>query len=286
MKFLILGATGMLGHKLIQEFRKTDEVIATARGSIWPDTNDVRIIQFWASDAGEFKDVLEASKPDVVINCIGVIKQLGGAKDPLVCVPINSLFPHQISKACQENGVKFVHVSTDCVFSGRLGRPYTEEDVPDPTDLYGRTKLVGEAGLTLRTSIIGRETKGTTGLIEWFLSQKGKTIKGFSKALYTGFTTIEFARVIRAALAADLAPGVYQASSDPISKLDLLNLAKEKFGIEVNIEDDDKFECDRRLDSSRFRRLTSYAPPTWNDMLAEMASDPTPYEEWRKHANR
>jgi len=285
MRILILGATGMLGHKLVQEFSKTDEVIATARGSIWPNKNDVRLISFWASDVGEFKDVLEASTPDVVINCIGVIKQLGGAKDPLSCIPINSLLPHQVNKVCHENGVKFVHVSTDCVFSGRNG-PYNEESRPDPEDLYGRTKLIGEAGLTIRSSIIGREIKGTTGLIEWFLSQKGKTIKGFSKALYTGFTTIEFARVIRAALKANLEPGVYQASSDPISKFDLLNLAKAKFGIDVTIENDDKFECDRRLDSSRFRRLAAYSPPTWDDMLAEMASDPTPYEEWRKNANQ
>jgi len=275
----------MLGHKLVQEFAKTDEVVATARVPKL-GFSDVEVIQFDAGDAPEFNYVLDMACPDVVINCIGVVKQLGGAKDPLVCIPINSLMPHQINKVCQENGVKFVHVSTDCVFSGRLGRPYNEEDAPDPTDLYGRTKLIGESGLTMRTSIIGRELKGTTGLIEWFLSQKGKTVKGFSKALYTGFTTIEFARVIRAALSANLEPGVYQASSDPISKFDLLNIAKEKFGIDVTIENDDKFECDRRMDSSRFRMLTSYAPPTWDDMLAEMASDPTPYEEWRKNANQ
>lgn len=286
MKFLILGATGMLGHKLVQEFSKTDEVIASARGSLWPNTSDVRLVQFCASDASGFKDILDTYKPGVVINCIGVIKQLGGAKDPLACIPINSLMPHQINKVCQENGVKFVHVSTDCVFSGRLDRPYTEEDIPDPVDLYGRTKLIGESGLTLRSSIIGRELKGTTGLIEWFLSQKGKTIKGFSKALYTGFTTIEFAKVIRAALVANLDHGVYQASSDPISKFDLLNLAKEKFGIDVTIENDDKFECNRCLDSSRFRRLTSYSPPTWDNMLSEMSNDPTPYEEWRKNVNQ
>ena len=284
MKFLILGATGMLGHKLVQEFSKTDEVVATARVPKLCFA-DVEVIPF-DGEAPEFKSVLDAVYPDVVINCIGVVKQLGGAKNPLVCIPINSLMPHQINKVCHENGVKFVHISTDCVFSGRLGRPYNEEDAPDPTDLYGRTKLIGEAGLTIRSSIIGRELKGTTGLIEWFLSQKGKTIKGFSKALYTGFTTIEFAKVIRAALAANLEPGVYQASSDPISKFDLLNLAKTKFGIDVTIENDDKFECDRRLDSSRFRRLTAYSPPTWDDMLAEMASDPTPYEEWRKNANQ
>jgi len=285
MRILILGATGMLGHKLVQEFSKTDKVVTTVR-TLKPYFTGIEIIPFNAKEAPEFKYVLDMAYPDVVINCIGVIKQLGGAKDPLACIPINSLMPHQINKVCQENGVKFVHVSTDCVFSGRLDRPYTEEDIPDPVDLYGRTKLIGESGLTLRSSIIGRELKGTTGLIEWFLSQKGKTIKGFSKALYTGFTTIEFAKVIRAALVANLDHGVYQASSNPISKFDLLNLAKEKFGIDVTIENDDKFECNRCLDSSRFRRLTSYSPPTWDNMLSEMSNDPTPYEEWRKNVNQ
>lgn len=289
MRFLIVGGTGMLGHKLVQAFSKTDEVVATARRpnefrGFFPD---VEVLEFDVSEDHEIPAILDHACPDVVINCIGVIKQLSQAKDPLVSIPVNSLFPHQLARACSGAKCRMVHVSTDCVFSGKHRiYPYTDNDVPDPLDLYGRTKLLGEvcdndACLTIRTSIIGREAHGCSGLMEWFLSQRGKTVKGFSKALYTGFTTIEFSRVIRAALATPMS-GLVQASSDPISKFDLLSIAKEKYGLDVVIEKDEDFACDRRLDSSLFRRLACYQPPTWQEMMAEMAADPTPYEKWRR----
>lgn len=288
MRIMIFGATGMLGHKLVQEFSKTDEVYAAARMSKFGKLEETGIID--PARLVSFSmhyDVMEAlsCSPDVVINCIGVVKQVKEASDPLACVTVNSLFPHKLNQACGLRGARLIHVSTDCVFDGDEG-PYNEESPPRPTDLYGRSKLLGEVsdapGVTLRTSIIGREISATTGLIEWFLSRRRKNVKGFANALYTGFTTIEFARVIRAALDVPLEPGVYHASSDAISKFDLLRMVRDEFGLSITLQKDEEFHCDRRLDSCRFRMLTTYQPPTWEEMIAEMAADPTPYEKWRK----
>jgi dTDP-4-dehydrorhamnose reductase len=190
-----------------------------------------------------------------------------------------------LNEACRQHGARLIHVSTDCVFNGKKLAPYLENDIPDAQDMYGRTKLMGEVsstpGITLRTSIIGRELKGTSGLVEWFLSQKG-TIKGFSKALYTGFTTREFVNIVKLVIDQNLGPGIYQVSSDPISKYDLLSLVRKEFNLQTEIEINDSFVCDRRLDSSRFRKLTGYLPKSWPVMIAEMAADTSPYEKWRQ----
>jgi dTDP-4-dehydrorhamnose reductase len=178
-----------------------------------------------------------------------------------------------------------IHVSTDCVFNGRKGKPYREGDPPDAEDLYGRSKLLGEVaeapGITLRTSIIGRELKGTSGLVEWFLSQGDVVVKGFSKALYTGFTTLEMAYVIEMAMKTNLPPGLYQVSSNPISKHGLLRLMGSAYGLGTRVSKDEEFVCDRRLDSSNFRRLTGFEPKPWERMIREMAYDVSPYGEWR-----
>lgn len=276
----------MLGHKLIQEFSKTDEVVATTRdGRCIVPCKSTFAYEFGSSkDVDKIENILNIAKPDVAINCIGVIKQLNAAKDPLVTIPINSLLPHYLNRACEKLGIRMVHISTDCVFNGRKGTPYKEDDSSDAEDLYGRSKFLGEVEsdicFTLRTSIIGRETKTTSGLVEWFLSQKGKRVNGFDRAFYTGFTTIEMARVIKNALKLQKG-GLYQASSDSISKFELLEIINRKFDLGTRIEKNEEFFCDRRLDSSRFRQLTGYVPPSWEQMITEMAEDKTPYEEWR-----
>ena len=293
MKILVFGATGMLGHKLVQELSKTEEVFATVRISSRTAFERLKIIDpCRLVNFSIHYDICEAIRschPDAVINCIGIVKQLEQAKYSLPTITTNSLFPHQLNEACRHLDIKrMIHVSTDCVFNGKKDEgapPYGEMDVPGPEDLYGRSKLLGEVseapGVTLRTSIIGRELYSTTGLVEWFLSQKDKKVKGFSKALYTGFTTIEFARVVRHALQAALEPGVYHVSSDEISKFELLELIRQKYEIPATIEKDKDFRCDRRMESSRFRRMVCYHPPPWDEMIEEMAKDPTPYDEWR-----
>jgi dTDP-4-dehydrorhamnose reductase len=190
-----------------------------------------------------------------------------------------------LANMCQAVKARMIHISTDCVFAGTSGM-YLESDVSDAIDLYGRTKYLGEVNyppaLTIRTSIIGRELQTTSGLIEWFLSNRDSTVKGFQKAIYTGFTTIALADVIANII--DNHPelaGLYQVSSEPINKHDLLTLIKEKFGLSCVIEPETETCIDRSLDSSRFRQFTGFVPPSWDSMINQMAEDPTPYDNWR-----
>lgn len=291
MRVLVLGGAGMLGHKVCQVFRQRFDTWATVLpGYRAPGGYEIlqadRLLD--GVDAFQLDSVVRVMaevKPDAVINCIGIIKHLRAAKDPIVSLTINSLFPHQLANLCRACGARMVHMSTDCVFSGRKGM-YTEDDVSDAEDLYGRTKFMGEVGapgcLTVRTSIIGRELDTANGLIEWFLSQRGGKVRGFQKAIFTGFTTDALARIIADVLENQpQLSGVYQVSSDPINKFDLLKLVNEIYGLGIQIEPNSDFVCDRSLDSSRFRSAVGFQPPTWEQMIQEMHRDPTPYDEWR-----
>lgn len=290
MRVLILGAGGMLGHKLCQLYSNQFETWATVRSmprhyATYNLLDTGRLIG--GVDAENFDSIIQAfaiAKPDVVINCIGIIKQLPEAQKPIISLTINSLLPHRLATLCQASQTRLIHISTDCVFSGRKGM-YTETDVSDAEDLYGRTKFLGEMDysgtLTLRTSIIGRELRTTSGLVEWFLSNQNTKVRGFRQAIYSGFTTHALAKLI-----ADLIEhypnlsGLYQVSSEPINKYDLLLLLRDAFGMNIDIEPYDDFVLDRSLDSTRFRQATAFTPPTWPEMIAEMAKDPTPYSDW------
>lgn len=282
MKILILGGSGMLGHRLWMNLCKNHEVWVTVRGEHNPFP---RVPEFpeefirYRVDGLIFDEVtraLASIQPDLVINCIGLIKQMGHlARDPLFSISLNALLPHRISLICRTAKIRMIHISTDCVFSGRKGS-YTEEDQSDAEDLYGRTKFLGEVSyphcITLRTSIIGLELKNRLGLIEWFIAQQN-AIKGFKRAIFTGFTTDELARIIEQQIIPnpDL-HGLYHVSSDPISKFDLLMLAKQAFKKEIDIIPDEDFLCDRSLISSRFREQTGYTPPSWEKMINGMAA--------------
>jgi len=209
----------------------------------------------------------------VVINCVGVVKQLESAEDPLVVLPINALLPHRLVRLCETNGARFVHVSTDCVFSGKRGN-YQEHDPADADDLYGRSKYLGEVdypnAITLRTSIIGHELSTTHGLIGWFLSQAGQ-VRGYRRAIFSGLPTVELARVIRDyVLSQPELRGVYHVSAAPISKYDLLTLVAKTYGRTTQIVPDDNVVIDRSLDSLRFRQATGYEPPVWLDLVRRM----------------
>ncbi len=239
-------------------------------------------------DANNFEAVVEAVskvEPEVIINCIGIIKQLRESQDPIRSLSINSLFPQRLALLCRARKVRLIHISTDCVFSGLKGS-YREDDIPDAEDLYGQTKFLGEVGeppaLTLRTSIIGRELRTTSGLIEWFLSNRNGKVRGFTKAMYTGLTTIAISKVVRS-LIRDFPTlsGTYHLSSERISKYDLLTLVRNAYNLRVEILPDESVIIDRTLNSERFRQATGFQPPSWAAMIGEMAEDPTPYDEWR-----
>lgn len=292
MRILILGAGGMLGHKLCQVYRDRFETWATMRSSYQEYAglgffDPERLLD--GIDTSEFDTVVRAfekAQPNVVINAIGIVKQVPAAKDPIASLTVNSLLPHRVAKLCQSTGTRLIHISTDCVFSGHKGM-YTEDDIPDADDLYGRSKLLGEVSgpncLTLRTSIVGREIKTTNGLVEWFLSSSGRRVQGYTNAIFSGFPTLILADIIADII--DRQPdlsGLYHVSSEPISKLQLLSLFREAFQLSIEIEPCPSMSIDRSLDSGRFRAATGYGPPAWPEMVQMMASDPTPYELWRQ----
>lgn len=271
----------MLGHQLWRQLHTHHEVWVTLRQplekyqpyGLFEAARTLTGIDVAGDDV--LAEVFRKVRPEAVINCVGIIKQLREAADPLVSIAINSLLPHRLNRLCALCGARLIHISTDCVFSGRKGS-YTEQDVSDAEDLYGRSKYLGEvagpSGLTLRTSIIGRELETKAGLIDWFLSQCGQTIKGYRRAIYTGFTTLELTRIIELVLTRHPElHGLWQVSSDAISKYELLKIAQEAFEWPGEILPDDSLVCDRSLDSTKFRTATGYNPPTWPDMLDELA---------------
>lgn len=291
MRALVLGGTGMAGHKVFQVFRRRFDTWATAQSMHWPSSScdlfdrDRLICGVDAFRMDSVARVMAEVKPDAVINCIGIIKHLKAAKDPITSLEVNSLFPHRLANLCRACGARLIHMSTDCVFAGSKGM-YTEDDPSDAGDLYGRSKFLGEVDgpgcLTIRTSIIGRELRTSNGLVEWFLGNKGGKVRGFRRAIFTGYPTRVLAEIMADVLENHAGlNGVYQVSSQPINKYDLLCMLNEAFELGIEIEPDDDFACDRSLDSSRFREATGFQPPSWTEMVRDMAGDPTPYEEWR-----
>jgi len=295
MRVLVLGGDGMLGHKVYQVLSVAHEVSATfleGRGAwttfpTYERAPGERLLG--GVDALDFHDVVRAlarTRPEVVVNCIGIIKQLEEANDPVLTLTLNALFPHRLADLCQASGARLVHMSTDCVFSGRKGM-YSENDLTDAEDLYGRSKALGELDrpgcLTIRTSIIGRDFLKQSALLEWFLAQRGGTVKGYRNAVFSGLTTQALARVMGDVI--DHHPGLHgicQVASEPITKLDLLNRIRDAMGLDIAIEPFDDPPCDRSLDPARFVALTGYRIPTWDEMVAELAADPTPYDDWRR----
>lgn len=284
MRVLVLGGDGMLGHELQARWSARHEVWVTLRrerGAYGPRAarfGERACFDVDARRAAALEDVLARARPEVVVNAVGLVKQRAEAQDPIAAIEVNALLPHRLARLCGEAGARLVHVSTDCVFSGARGR-YTERDDPDPVDLYGRSKLLGEVTgaphcLTLRTSIIGLELGRACGLVEWFLGQRG-VVRGHRRAIYTGLTTAELARALeRLLLQPDPPAGLWHLASAPIDKHDLLTRLARRLGrTDVEIVPDDAVVCDRSLDGRALEARTSYRVPTWDTMLDELALD-------------
>jgi len=293
----VFGASGMLGHKLYQTLSAQPHVFdpyatfrrgsdAVARFGIFDSARS--IFDVTASDFDSVTRAFDAVAPAVVVNCVGIVKQHASANDPIASLTVNSLFPHRLGQLCVTGGARLIQLSTDCVFSGRKGN-YTEADAPDPEDLYGRSKLLGEVEgegrLTLRTSMIGRQLEGEYGLIEWFLERarghargQVESVAGFKRAIFSGFTTNELSQLI--ALIITRHPslqGVWHLATEPINKFELLSLVGQAYGTNIPIGADDRFSCDRSLRDDRFRQVSGYVPPSWSDMIDRMQQDLTPY---------
>lgn len=279
---LVLGASGMLGNACLRVLgHGPDTVFGTIRSDallhLFPEDLRERLIP--GVDALDFESIARAvsdTGPDVIINCIGLVKQLDGAGDPLSALPLNAMLPHQLQRLCKDAGSRLIHISTDCVFSGSTGN-YKETDRPDADDLYGVSKRLGElhqpGTVTLRTSIIGHELTSSRSLIDWFLSQD-QAVDGFTRAIFSGLPTVELARVIRDHVIPHAGlEGLYHVSAEPISKHDLLRLVAETYGRDIDIRPSERLIIDRSLNSDRFRQATGWSPPPWDTLIRSMHAD-------------
>ena len=279
-KVLVLGASGMLGNALLRFFAGSNgySVAGTVRSEavlryLPHDLCRHVVTGVDVEDSAGLENVFTAVRPDVVVNCVGVVKQLADSEDPLVAIPINSLLPHRLARLCQSAGARLIQISTDCVFRGAKGM-YREEDSADAQDLYGRSKLLGEVdqphALTLRTSLIGRELASAHSLVGWFLAQEG-SVKGYERAIFSGMPTVELARVMRDFIIPhpDL-HGVYHIAAGPISKYELLKLVASVYEKQIRIIPDRDFVIDRSLSGERFQAATGYVAPDWPDLIRRM----------------
>ena len=279
-RVLVLGVSGMLGNAVLRVFAQSNgfSVLGSARSSgvlglLPPELRKQVICGVDVENTDSLMRLFARTRPNVVINCIGLVKQLAEADDPLAAIPINALLPHRLARLCDVAGARLIHISTDCVFSGNRGM-YSEQDVSDAQDLYGRSKYQGEVdyphAVTLRTSIIGNELGSAHGLVGWFLAQEGP-VKGYSRAIFSGLPTVELARVMRDFVIPnpDLR-GLYHVSAEPINKYELLQLVAKAYGKSIVITPDEKLVIDRSLDSSRFSEITGYQPAAWPELVRRM----------------
>jgi dTDP-4-dehydrorhamnose reductase len=282
----------MLGHRMVQRLSASfPDTWWTLRGS--QDDGDLTpapwlrgshaLEHIDATDVDALEQCIKDLRPDVVVNCLGIIKQRAASHDAIPSLTINGLLPHRLASLIGRWGGRLVHFSTDCVFSGKRGN-YTESDFPDAEDLYGRTKFLGEVGcgnaLTLRTSMIGRELRHHGSLLDWFLSHRGTMVRGYRRHRWSGVTTHQLADVTARAITEwPTLTGVYHLSSGCINKYELLLLLREGLDVDVEIEPDDLPVCDRSLVGDRLEAATGYRCPPWPAMIAELAGDPTQYPD-------
>lgn len=280
-RLLVLGANGMLGNTVLRWFARNpayqvygsvrSETAAQRLRSVAPRAEIITGID--GENFAMLRRLFEQVRPEVVINCIGVVKQLAGAGDPMIAIPINALLPHRLARLCKAADARLVHIGTDCVFSGARGG-YAEDDVPDALDLYGRSKLMGEVdyehAITLRTSIIGHELNTDHGLIGWFLGQD-EPVRGFASAIFSALPTVELARVIEQhVLPRPELHGTYHVAGPAISKYELLKLVADSYGRGSPIMADHELVIDRSLDAQRFGAATGYAPESWPELIVRM----------------
>ncbi|MEB2437949.1 dTDP-4-dehydrorhamnose reductase family protein [Citrobacter braakii] len=283
LKVMVLGVTGMLGYSLFANLKdyKNLNVIGTARNLLGKEQyfNTLKenvALNVDATDIYSIDKVINSVNPDVVINCIGLIKQHEVSKQHVDAIKINALLPHQLADLCNKYNAKLIQFSTDCVFDGTMGL-YRESHTPNSTDLYGKSKCLGEVNygkhLTLRTSIIGHELNSSVSLIDWFLSQSTE-VNGYSKAIFSGLPTCYIAKLLAEKIIVnDSLKGIYHLSAEPIDKYTLISLVSEIYGKSIKINKSEELIIDRTLDSARLREAIGFIPPSWYDLIKFMFND-------------
>jgi dTDP-4-dehydrorhamnose reductase len=266
MKILILGSDGMLGHVVKMYFEEKDyDVVCTTR-------RDEKSELYFniTNSVGEIERIIKRVKPDVVINCIGILNKVADEHKALAIL-INSYLPHYLDEISVENNFKLIHVSTDCVFDGKTGN-YDEMSIPNETSMYGRTKALGEVindrSVTLRTSIVGPDiNENGVGLFKWFMEQEGE-VGGYDRVLWTGITTIWFARCMEMAIENNLTGLHHCVNNDVISKYDLLVLFKKYFNKDIVINHNPDVESKKTL--IRTNKSFDFGIPSYEDMIKDM----------------
>jgi dTDP-4-dehydrorhamnose reductase len=279
-KILVLGATGMIGSTLFKylSLDKRFLVCGTYYSSkpmlfFGSNSSHFMFTRFDATNAESLLNVINNIEPNIVINCIGVVKQGLRPSDIVRSIELNALFPHRLNELCFQRDIRLIHISTDCVFNGSRGN-YGELDATDALDVYGQTKALGEKldgnSCVIRTSCVGREFRNPKkGLLEWFLAQNGE-ILGYSKAIFSGVTSLELAKVVSKYFLGEAnRPGLWNISTHPINKFELLNIFKSAFHKDIQISVDGTFKVDRSLDSSKFHEICGHKFPDWMMMLKE-----------------
>jgi dTDP-4-dehydrorhamnose reductase len=280
LKVLVLGAGGMIGNSIMKVLSAKDswEVFGTIRNEriksfFSPRLSKNLISNFDIFSEGALENIIDIVRPNVVVNCIGITKHLPQSKDPLILIPINALFPHKLAILCKLVGARLIHISTDCVFSGAKGA-YRESDYPDASDLYGRSKSLGEImdshAVTIRTSTIGHELESQNGLLEWFLAQEDEC-SGYSHAIFSGLPTVVLSEIIRDIVIPNTKlSGLYHVGASPITKLELLEIIAQVYKRSIRIKEDGNLSLNRSLDCDRFYLSTGYIAPSWPDLIKRM----------------
>ena len=295
MEILVLGGTGMLGHKMFQRLRERfPETYCTIRGAVrGAELEHVELFQAGnvceyvdAADFAALQHLLRVRQPKVIVNCMGIVKQRREAQEALPSILVNALLPHRLAETCRAWGGQVIHISTDCVFSGKVGH-YSEDDPSDADDVYGRRKhwgdWLGQANaLTLRTSMIGRELFHFQSLLEWFLGQDDGRVRGYQRAMYSGATTTELAAVVGESFSTIRGYWALSGHRTNFSKYELLSLLRDAYGLDVEVIPDNELFCDRSMNGEKFCAATGYVSAGWPQLATELAGDETPYEQWRR----
>jgi dTDP-4-dehydrorhamnose reductase len=294
LRVLILGASGMIGHRMWATLGERHEAIGVLRRTeLGPLASipgiDLKnaILGIEIQNISKLTKIIEETKPDIVLNCIGIVKQLKDSSDHLKSITLNALFPHQLAKVCADNNARMIQFSSDCVFDGKKGY-YKESDLPNDQDLYGRTKAMGEVDylknvLTMRTSSIGREVFPHGGLIEWFIGNSGKSITGYKKAIYSGFPSKRLGNIIADYIIPNSTlSGIVHVAGTPIDKFSLLNMIKDHFQLKIEILANDQVSIERSLNYEHFSKITGFVAPSWKEMMKDLEVDFEIYESIRK----
>ena len=288
MKVLVLGVDGMIGHKIAQSLKEGYKLFGSTRKHLTNKNLGIENIKIVLHDflIDKTEHLVSNICPDIIINCVGITTRRGVNASKAKTELINSILPHELDKLSQKYSCKLIHFSTDCVFNGAKGN-YTEVSRTDAIDLYGISKAKGEvnsnSSLTLRTSMIGRELYNFTELFEWLYSMREKSVEGYSEVIYSGITTVRMGKIIDKILKNNISlSGLFNISSEPISKYDLLKKLSDSFDLEIDIKKNSNISSNKVLNSKKFTEITGIKAPNWNDLIIEFKEDSYKYKELYK----